>query len=130
MSFSSLELGKNSKNTYCITFLGFQPHFPLTIDFWTHRTATILNFKVKTRSNRKNDIRIRILMVKLPQKIYSHMTIDALVQKLCFQWAAILDFSIFSHFWSRDNLTYCKNGFSTLELCKNNCLFTFPQKCF
>ena len=79
---------------FCLNLGGSKLIFPCIdyIDFFTYQTLAILDFKVKTRSNHKNDIKIRILFVKLLQKIYSHVTVGALVQKLCFQCAAILDF--------------------------------------
>ena len=47
--------------------------------------AVILDFGVKMMSKCQNDVRITILMVNLPQKVYSYIILGALVKMILFQ---------------------------------------------
>ena len=46
-----------------------------------YQLAAILDLWVKMMSQRQTDVRIGILVVYYPQKVYSHMNLGALVQK-------------------------------------------------
>ena len=53
-------------------------------NFFASRMAAILDFGVKMTSECKTNAKLGIVMLKYPQKVYLHMPLGALVQKLIF----------------------------------------------
>ena len=52
--------------------------------FSLYQMAAILDFRGKMMSKSQNDLRITILIVNLSQKVYSYITVGALVKIILF----------------------------------------------
>ena len=72
----------------------------LEIAFSHYQMAAILDFGAKMMSKSQNDVKITILMVNLPQKVYSYVIVGALVKIILLKYflkmlpATILDLGL------------------------------------